>query len=507
MSMPDVREVLDLYDRLVASSVGLAPEADLERAAATGRAARRRLGYLGDTVVVALAGGTGSGKSSLLNALAGEEVSVPGARRPTTSEPVAWIPSSPEPGVTRLLDDLGVARRVGQDIHPWLVVIDLPDTDSVVIDHRQTVDRLVPLVDAVVWVLDPEKYQDARLHRELIEPLAAHSSRFVFALNQIDRVAPASRPELAADLERSLIDDGVRGPRVVLTAGDPVQGDPIGLDELISTIRELGSTPQVITRRILEELATAADSLVGFLGGVGATGLLPRWTEARNEVATGVAEAVDRDLRMAAQRAAASDAASVSALVGSRRPVSQIDAAGSQIGSGVPEPIRRLVDDIGRQLDPGTRAALVAIGDEVDDEVARTALTVGATTTVALAEPPSWWGAVRLLSYVAIVVIAVGVAGVVDSFRSDRGLGAVVAMVALGGLTLVGLRMAVRRSTRARIERALSARRDESATLVSAELERRIGRPLRSTLRERSAPGAAHTELLLAIGQHEESTK
>ena len=33
---------------------------------------------------MALAGATGSGKSSLFNALLGEEVSAPGVRRPTT---------------------------------------------------------------------------------------------------------------------------------------------------------------------------------------------------------------------------------------------------------------------------------------------------------------------------------------------------------------------------------------------------------------------------------------
>lgn len=53
---------------------------------------RRRLSL--DHTVVAVAGATGSGKSTLFNALAGLELSETGVRRPTTSRPVscAWQP-------------------------------------------------------------------------------------------------------------------------------------------------------------------------------------------------------------------------------------------------------------------------------------------------------------------------------------------------------------------------------------------------------------------------------
>ena len=46
--------------------------------------ATRRLGFPSDAYVLALVGGTGVGKSSLLNALAGDAVSAASARRPTT---------------------------------------------------------------------------------------------------------------------------------------------------------------------------------------------------------------------------------------------------------------------------------------------------------------------------------------------------------------------------------------------------------------------------------------
>lgn len=502
--MPDLRELIDLHDRLVAACSGVVDVGTLEAEAEVGRAARRRYGYLGETTVVALAGGTGSGKSSLLNAIAGEEVSPPGARRPTTSEPVAWIPSNPEPGVTRLLDDIGVVKRVGQVIHPWLAIIDLPDTDSVVEDHRQTVDRLLPLVDAVVWVLDPEKYQDARLHRDHIRPHAAHADRFVFALNQIDRVPTASRQKLELDLRESLARDGIEDPRIVLTAGDPPDGLAIGLDGLVEAIRGLGMASAVVSRRIVDQLVDSADRLVASSGGGTGTGFVPRWTEARNQVAASVADAVDGDLRRTAAAVASRDAAAVSSWFGRRDVASAVEAAGTAVPAGVSEPIDRLLDATGRSLDPVSRAALVETAGEVDDEIAAVAVAVGVTTSVSLPQPPAWWSRVRLLSYGLAAVMALGFVLAVDAWRSDGAMFPGIAVAIGASVVLGGMRYAVRRSTRSRVEQAMADRRGETTQLVTAEMERRIGRPVRSTLRTRSAPGAAHTELMLAVQRYEE---
>jgi predicted GTPase len=235
--MPDLRDLIDRFDRLVATAEGLVPEPALEAAARVGRRARDRRGFLGDTVVVALAGGTGSGKSSLINALAGEIVAESGAQRPTTFEPLAWIPANPEPGLVRLLDSIGIADRVGQDRVPWLAVIDLPDTDSVSEDNRATVERVLPLVDAVVWVVDPEKYQDRVLHERYLSPLARHGDRFLFVLNHVDRVDSDDVGRLRTDLVESLEADGIERPTILTTAADPPLGDPIGIDEFIDAMR------------------------------------------------------------------------------------------------------------------------------------------------------------------------------------------------------------------------------------------------------------------------------
>ncbi len=68
-----------------------------------------RGGITGDHTVVALAGATGSGKSSLFNALVGADVATIGARRPTTSLPTAAVWGDAD--ASELLDWLGVDTR------------------------------------------------------------------------------------------------------------------------------------------------------------------------------------------------------------------------------------------------------------------------------------------------------------------------------------------------------------------------------------------------------------
>src|SRR4051794_41450790 len=117
---------------------------------------------LGDATVVALAGATGSGKSTLFNALSGSEVSTSGVRRPTTG--VAHATTWGEDDADRLLDWLEVPRRHRHAPEPaldGLGLLDLPDHDSVRLEHRLEVDRLVALPDVPPLGRGPEKYAAA----------------------------------------------------------------------------------------------------------------------------------------------------------------------------------------------------------------------------------------------------------------------------------------------------------------------------------------------------------
>ncbi|SOD95732.1 GTPase [Blastococcus haudaquaticus] len=175
---------------------------------------------LGDATVVALAGATGSGKSTLFNALSGSEVSTPGIRRPTTG--VAHATTWGADGADGLLDWLEVPRRHRHVPEPGLdglVLLDLPDHDSIRLENRLEVDRLVALVDVLVWVLDPEKYADAAVHDRYLAPLAGHSGVLLVVLNQIDRLDAVAAKECLTDLRALLDREGLSGVPLLAASG------------------------------------------------------------------------------------------------------------------------------------------------------------------------------------------------------------------------------------------------------------------------------------------------
>jgi hypothetical protein len=178
------------------------------------RRAGERLGHGLESTVVALAGPTGAGKSSLFNALAGRELVPAGVRRPTTSTATAAIWGDPDPGLLDWLEvparhaldggDEGEARGRGPD---GLVLLDLPDFDSVEVSHHVEVDRLVRLVDLLVWVVDPQKYADASLHEHYLRPLADYRDTMLVVLNQADLLDGDGVAAARRDLGRLLRED------------------------------------------------------------------------------------------------------------------------------------------------------------------------------------------------------------------------------------------------------------------------------------------------------------
>lgn len=161
--------------------------------------------------VVAIAGATGSGKSSIVNRMAGKELTKSSVRRPTTSATHAVVWGDDDAGP--LLDWLEVPHRYQvekDEPHPLdgLVLLDLPDHDSTAFEHRIEVDRLVELVDVLVWVTDPQKYADAALHLGYIQPLAGHAGILRFVLNQADRLEDGGH-SVAADFGRLVAEDGI----------------------------------------------------------------------------------------------------------------------------------------------------------------------------------------------------------------------------------------------------------------------------------------------------------
>ena len=189
----------------------------------------QRNALAGDHTVIALAGATGSGKSSLFNALAGQELAQIGATRPTTSTPSAAVWGDDPAGP--LLDWLAVPRRHAVSAPSGeptdepagsldgLVLLDLPDFDSREMSHRREAERVLALCDVFVWVTDPQKYADALLHDEYVKQLTGHSAVMLVVLNQVDRLLSEGAVETCReDLVRLLKLDGVDGVQVLTTS-------------------------------------------------------------------------------------------------------------------------------------------------------------------------------------------------------------------------------------------------------------------------------------------------
>jgi GTP-binding protein EngB required for normal cell division len=255
-TVPDVPELLDALDLAIARSEDIVT-ADLRgEMVDLARRSRLRSGFLGEVLVVALAGGTGSGKSSLINALVGFPVVETGVVRPTTQTATAVVPPRMSADLGPLLDALGVEQRITDRGVDDFVFIDLPDFDSIEKAHRHVVDDVMPRVDAVVWVLDPEKYADPVLHDQFLASLTGYESQFIFALNQADRLGD-DLDEAMDTLGALLAEDGFVDPRMCATTARTSSG-AFEIEALTAAIGErLDTKRTAIAKLAIDSLAIA----------------------------------------------------------------------------------------------------------------------------------------------------------------------------------------------------------------------------------------------------------
>ena len=459
--------------------------------------ADRRLAISGSATVVALAGATGSGKSSIFNALSGTTLATVGVRRPTTAHAMAssWGDESAED----LLDWLQIPRRHALETDPamaaaldGLVLLDLPDHDSTEVDHRMEVDRLVQLVDMLIWVVDPQKYADAAIHDRYLKPLAQHSDVMMIVLNQVDKLSMSQREQCLKDLRRLLASEGL--DRVPVMAISAATGE--GIDGLRETLAKQVAEKQAAALRLAADVSVAAAKLSEASG---TTKLTPLSQSSISQLTTQVAiaagvpvvtEAVGKAWRMRGGLATGWPVLAWMAKfkpdplrrlhldrlgVGQRR--KEIDPSG--VGrtslpatSGVEKArvdtaLRTLADQAAQGLTRGwadqikraARSAEDALPDRVDRAVA--------TTDLDLARHRRWWQLVRVLQWLLIATVVAGLGWLALSFLLAylqlpplpevqwRGLpaptvlaiGGVLAGLLLAGLARIGVEVGARRRT------------------------------------------------------------
>ncbi|WP_342665932.1 GTPase [Streptomyces sulphureus] len=327
--------------------------------------------------VVALAGATGSGKSSLFNTLAGAQLSEVGICRPTTAAPVSctWEAAQGEGGADGLLDRLSIApsaRRYSWDENlNGLVLIDLPDHDSVAPDHRPQVDRLLGLVDAVVWVVDPEKYADALLHERYLRRMPHHADVTFVVLNQIDRLGREAVGAVLDDLRRLLDSDGVAlgdygEPGAAVLATSAHTGEGIG--ELRTELASLAAARRAAALRIGADLDSVLRRLRPLYvnveaGELGLTELVRERFDERLAVALGARAAGE-----AAERAWLRGAEEASATVWARLLKRRIEKRRTEVVGNVERGLP--AERPGGALSPASRPAVAQAVRELGESAA-----------------------------------------------------------------------------------------------------------------------------------------
>ncbi|GAA1132305.1 GTPase [Nocardioides aquiterrae] len=438
----DIGARIEGLDAATQAARGRLDDALVDDAQAVVDRAAGRLRLSATHTVVAIAGATGSGKSSTFNALTELELSAVGVRRPTTSwasacvwgtdgaeELLEWLGIPPRHQTTResMLDS---GRRSARSELDGVVLLDLPDHDSTEVAHHLEVDRLVALADLLVWVLDPQKYADAAIHDRYLAPSAAHQDVMLVVLNHIDTVPEERRQSMLDDIRRLLDADGL--DRVPVLAVSARHGT--GIDELRAEIARRAAEKQSTSARIDADVRAIAGRLAEDCGTAPTRALSPDRAAALDDAfaeAAGVPVVVDAVERATRAKVSHATGWPIAGWLGgikadpARRLDLDLGPDARQLSgrgrSGVPQAsqvqrarvdteVRALADEVSAGLnqpwvDAVHRASvsrLDELGDRLDAALAAT--EVGASRT------PAWAWLVRVVQW---LLLAAAVAGLV----------------------------------------------------------------------------------------------
>jgi GTP-binding protein EngB required for normal cell division len=381
--------------------------------------------------VVALAGPTGSGKSSLFNAIVGSPASAVGVRRPVTDATHAYV-AGVDPAV-ELMDWLDVPAqrrfvpsRTATDELDGLVLLDLPDIDSVRTAHRDEVDRVLDLADLVVWVTDPQKYADALLHRRYLRTLAHRAATTVVVLNQIDRLSPADADAATADLGALLAADGLPDVPVLTSSATTSPG----IDALAEVLRDAVERRVAMLQRLSGDVDGAVDACRDLVGAAAQGRSAGR--DARRDLvdslaaAAGVAAVADAADRTYRQRARAStgwpltrwmrrlrmDPLARMRLGGQRRErlaaASSREAPAPAVYAGVDLAARALSDRYARGLPSPWPAAILDAARSRRADLTDTLDQAVVGTALGLDRKRLWWRAVGVAQWLVTILAIAG---------------------------------------------------------------------------------------------------
>ncbi len=200
-----------------------------------------RLSDPGKPLTVVFAGPTGAGKSTLINSLAGAELSATGPLRPTTRSPLIFA-AADQADVLGHLGGISCDVVVGRaPVLRELSLVDTPDIDSTLVDHRAMAEALIDVGDIVVFVSSALRYAD-RVPWEVLRRARSRGAPIICVLN---RVRPDSGGA-AHDYRRLLESEGLG--QELLTIGEH-HLEPAAYSVPSGSIRDL-------RKRLMSEIAS-----------------------------------------------------------------------------------------------------------------------------------------------------------------------------------------------------------------------------------------------------------
>jgi len=442
----DVSTRLEGLIQAVDSGRGRLDEALLEPAETIASRASERLRLSGEHTIVALAGATGSGKSSLFNALTDLDLAGVGVRRPTTSWALAcaWGPD----GAEQLLEWMGIPirhqvsrmsmlDRSSEDTKlDGLVLLDLPDHDSTEVSHHLEMDRLVRHADLLVWVLDPQKYADAAIHDRYIRPMASHAEVTIVVLNQIDRIPAEHRKTAIKDVERILASEGLG--EVLVIGVSATRGD--GIDDLKRELARRIRAKAAAKSRLSADISAVAASIAESSGTASVPGIGRADREHLDQAlvqCAGVPLVVDAIASSTRRRASIATGWPVTRWLGRLRrdPLRNLavgaDMSNSALArSSIPSPthvqrasaevaIRDLAEKasvgLGKPWERAIREASTSKSADITDALDQAVMS----TDLGVARPSVWWQIVNVFQWLFFLTTLVGLGWLLALFVAD----------------------------------------------------------------------------------------